>query len=202
MFFNKIKFILILLLLYQTPLYSKSTSFEDFNPGTLSNYFSGIVAFENKDNSKSLDFFNTSKVLLNKHEPYFKRYIYTLVLENKINEAINIIKHKKNRNDLQLFESYLLLTIDSLKKNNFTEAFDYLSKTKEEFNETLNSIKRQVNQCAPHALTLTKNIIRPRNEIDIDLSAKIFADCIESEEGKEGIKSFFEKKKPYWAVRS
>jgi enoyl-CoA hydratase/carnithine racemase len=49
---------------------------------------------------------------------------------------------------------------------------------------------------------LTKNIIRPRNEIDIDLSAKIFAECIESEEGKEGIKSFFEKKKPYWAVRS
>ena len=79
---------------------------------------------------------------------------------------------------------------------------DYLSTTKEEFNETLNSIKRQVNQCSPHALTLTKNIIRPRNEIDIDLSAKIFAECIESEEGKEGIKSFFEKKKPYWAVRS
>lgn len=79
---------------------------------------------------------------------------------------------------------------------------DYLSKTKEEFNETLISIKRQVNQCAPRALTLTKNIIRPRSEIDVDLSAKIFADCIESEEGKEGIKSFFEKKKPYWAVRS
>ena len=127
---KKIKLILLFIILYQSPLYSKSTSFEDFNSRTLSNYFSGIVAFENKDNSKSLDFFNTSKVLLNKHEPYFKRYIYTLVLENKINEAINIIKHKKNRNDLQLFESYLLLTIDSLKKNNFKEAFDYLSKTK------------------------------------------------------------------------
>ena len=130
MFVKKIKLILVFIILYQNPLYSKSTSFEDFNSRTLANYFSGIVAFENKDNSKSLDFFNTSKVLLNKHEPYFKRYIYTLVLENKINEAINIIKHKKNRNDLQLFESYLLLTIDSLKKNNFTEAFDYLSKTK------------------------------------------------------------------------
>ncbi len=127
---KKIKLILVFIILYQNPLYSKSTSFEDFNSRTLSNYFSGIVAFENKDNAKSLDFFNTSKVLLNKHEPYFKRYIYTLVLENKINEAINIIKQKKNRNDLQLFESYLLLTIDSLKKNNFTEAFDYLSKTK------------------------------------------------------------------------
>ena len=130
MFVKKIKLILVFIILYQNPLYSKSTSFEDFNSRTLANYFSGIVAFENKDNSKSLDFFNTSKVLLNKHEPYFKRYIYTLVLENKINEAINIIKHKKNRNDLQLFESYLLLVIDSLKKNNFTEAFDYLSKTK------------------------------------------------------------------------
>ena len=127
---KKIKLILVFIILYQNPLYSKSTSFEDFNSRTLSNYFSGIVAFENKENAKSLNFFNTSKVLLNKHDPYFKRYIYTLVLENKINEAINIIKHKKNRNDLQLFESYLLLTIDSLKKNNFTEAFDYLSKTK------------------------------------------------------------------------
>ena len=127
---KKIKLILLFIILYQSPLYSKSTSFEDFNSRTLSNYFSGIVAFENKDNSRSLNFFNTSKVLLNKHEPYFKRYIYTLVLENKINEAINIIKQKKNRNKLQLFESYLLLTIDSLRKNNFTEAFDYLSSAK------------------------------------------------------------------------
>ena len=131
MFVKKIKLILIFIILYQNPLYSKSTSFEDFNSRTLSNYFSGIVAFENKDNSKSLNFFNTSKALLNKHEPYFKRYIYTLVLENKINEAINIIKQKKNGNELQFFESYLLLTIDSLKRNNFTKAFDYLSRTKE-----------------------------------------------------------------------
>ena len=62
---KKIKLILVLIILYQNPLYSKSTSFEDFNSRTLSNYFSGIVAFENKDNSKSLDFFNTSKVSAN-----------------------------------------------------------------------------------------------------------------------------------------
>ena len=130
MSFKKFKIILIFVILYQNPLYSKSISFEDFNSRTLSNYFSGIVAFENKENAKSLNFFNTSKVLLNKHDPYFKRYIYTLVLENKINEAINIIKQKKNRNELQFFESHLLLTIDSLKKNNFTKAFDYLSRAK------------------------------------------------------------------------
>ncbi len=127
---KKIKLILIFIILYQNPLYSKSTSFKDFNSRTLSNYFSGIVAFENKENAKSLDFFYTSKVLLNKHEPYFKRYIYTLVIENKINEAINIIKQKKNINELQFFESHLLLIIDSLKKNNFKKAFDYLLRTK------------------------------------------------------------------------
>ena len=130
MFLKKIKLILIFIILYQNPLYSKSTSFNDFNSRTLSNYFSGVIAFENKDNSKSLDFFNTSKVLLNKHKPYFKRYLYSLVLENKINEAINIIKQKKNRNEPQFFESYLLLTIDSLKRNNFTKAYDYLTDIK------------------------------------------------------------------------
>ena len=130
MFLKKIKLILIFIILYQNPLYSKSTSFNDFNSRTLSNYFSGVIAFENKDNSKSLDFFNTSKVLLNNHKPYFKRYLYSLVLENKINEAINIIKQKKNRNEPQFFESYLLLTIDSLKRNNFTKAYDYLTDIK------------------------------------------------------------------------
>ena len=131
MLIKKIKLILIFVLLYQNPLYSKSTSFNDFNSRTLSNYFSGVIAFENKDNSKSLDFFNASKVLLNNHKPYFKRYLYSLVLENKINEAINIIKQKKNRNEPQFFESYLLLTIDSLKRNNFTKAYDYLTDIKE-----------------------------------------------------------------------
>ena len=128
MILKKIKLILIFIILYQNPLYSKSTSFKDFDSKTVSKYFSGIVAFENNDNSKSLDFFNTSKILLNKHKPYLKRYVYSLVLENKISEAINIIKKHKNEN--QFFESYLLLTIDSLKRDNFTKAYYYLSESK------------------------------------------------------------------------
>ena len=65
MFLKKISFILAILLIYQSPLYSKSTSFNNFNSKNLSNYFSGIVAFENKENSLALDFFNSSKNLLN-----------------------------------------------------------------------------------------------------------------------------------------
>ena len=128
MYFKNIKFFLIIVLLYQNPLHSKSASFDDFDSKNLSKYFSGIVAFENKNNSKALNFFNTSKILLNKHEPYLKRYVYSLVLENKINQAINVIKQNKNKSEF--FEKYILLTIDSLRRNDFSKALDYISKTK------------------------------------------------------------------------
>ena len=109
MFLKKIKFILILLLFYQTPLYSKSNSFEDFDSRNLSKYFSGIVAFGNKNNSIALDFFNSTKVLTNTHDPYLKRYIYSLVLEEKVSQAINVIKQNKDKNNTAFFDAYLLL---------------------------------------------------------------------------------------------
>ena len=115
MFFKKIKLILIVFLLYQTPLHSKSTSFNDFNSKNFSKYFSGIVAFENKDKSKALDFFNSSKILINKHDPYLKRYFYSLVLENKVAQAINLVKSNKDKTNVKFFDAYLLLILDSLK---------------------------------------------------------------------------------------
>ena len=119
---------MILFLLYQNPLHSKSASFDDFDSKNLSKYFSGIVAFENNDNSEALNFFNTSKVLLKRHEPYLKRYVYSLVLENKVNQAINVIK--QNKNNSEFFEKYLLLTIDSLRRDDFSKALNYISETK------------------------------------------------------------------------
>ena len=125
---KKIKLILIIILAYQTPLYSKSNSFKDFNSKNLSKYFSGIVAFENKDNSTALDFFNSSKILINKHDPYLKRYIYSLVLENKVSQAINVIKNNKDKKNTNFFDAHLLLILDSLKKNDFDKANLYLKK--------------------------------------------------------------------------
>ncbi len=128
MLIKKIKFILILLLFYQNPSYSKSTSFDHFDSKNLSKYFSAIVAFENKNNEKALNFFNISKVLLDKHGPYLKRYIYSLVLANKVNQAINIVK--ENKNESLSFETYLLLIIDSLKRDDFEKAYYYAAKSK------------------------------------------------------------------------
>jgi len=126
MLLKKINLIFILVLLYQTPLYSKSTSSNDINSKNLSKYFSGIVAFQNKDNSKALDYFNSSKILINKHDPYLKRYIYSLVLANKIPQAINVIKSNKDKKDLNFFDAHLLLILDYLNKNQMEQAYEYL----------------------------------------------------------------------------
>ena len=128
MFQKKIIFILISLLLYQTPLQSKSSSFNEINSKNLSKYFSGIVAYDNKNNLDALKFFNSSKILINKHDPYLKRYINSLVLENKVSQAINVIKNNKYKDNSNFFEAYLLLILDSLKKNDFDDANNKLKK--------------------------------------------------------------------------
>ncbi len=124
---NLIKLVFIFGLLYQTPIFSKSTSFKDFNSRNVSNYFSGIIAYENQNNSKALKFFNLSKVLLNKHDSYLKRYVNSLVLDNKVLQAINVIKNNGTKDNADFYEAYLILTIDSLKKNNFNDADEYLT---------------------------------------------------------------------------
>jgi len=128
--FNKLmKLFVILGLLYQTPGYSKSASFNEFNSRDLTNYFSGIVAFENQNNFDALKFFNASKVLLNKHDSYLKRYVYSLVLEDKVAQAINIIENNSNKSNLEFFDAYILLITNSLKKNNFEKAEKFLNQS-------------------------------------------------------------------------
>ncbi len=118
-----LKLTLILLIFYQNPSYSKSTTFDNLNSNNISNYFSGIVANENKNNTEALRFFNLSKVLLNQHDPYLKRYVTTLVLEKKVPQAINMIKRNKGKENTNFFDAHLLLILDSLKKNDIEKAY-------------------------------------------------------------------------------
>ena len=126
MFNILVKVLALLLLFYQTHVYSKSTSFDDINSKDLTNYFSGIIAYENRENTEALKFFSASKVLINKHNSYLKRYVNSLVLENKVAQAINIIKNNNNKDNIDFFNAYILLVIDSLKKNDFKKAQEYL----------------------------------------------------------------------------
>ena len=127
MVLKNIKFILIVLLFYQNTLFTKSNSFEKIDSKNLSKYFSGIVAFGNKKNSEALDFFNSSKILINAHDPFLKKYVSSLVLENKVLQAIQIIKQNYENENIDFFDSYLLLIIDSLKKNELDIAYEYIS---------------------------------------------------------------------------
>ena len=127
MVLKNIKFILIVLLFYQNTLFTKSNSFEKIDSKNLSKYFSGIVAYGNKKNSEALDFFNSSKILINAHDPFLKRYVSSLVLENKVLQAIQIIKQNYENENIDFFDSYLLLIIDSLKKNELDIAYEYIS---------------------------------------------------------------------------
>ncbi len=129
MFLKFLKLVLLIFISYQTPLYSKSATFNDFNSRDLSNYFSGIVAFENQDNYEALKFFNLTKVLINKHDSYLKRYVNSLVLDNKVPQAINVLNNNANKSNSDFYDAYIILIIDSLKKNNFKKADEYLTQS-------------------------------------------------------------------------
>ncbi len=132
---KKLIIIIISVLLYQSSSLSKSTSLDEISSKNLSKYFSGIIAFENNNNSLALDFFNSSKILMNRHEPYLEKFVITLVLEDKVTQAINFIKTNNQEENTKFFEAYILLILDSLKKNNINKADEILGKIPKKFIE-------------------------------------------------------------------
>jgi hypothetical protein len=122
------KFILILLI-YQSPLYSKSKTLNEFNSLDLSNYFSGVVAYENKSNFEALKFFKKSKFLIKQHNSYLERYVYSLVLEGKVQHATSQIKQNLTENNSNFFEAHLMLALDSLKKKNYEKSKQHLQRS-------------------------------------------------------------------------
>lgn len=64
-------------------------------------------------------------------------------------------------------------------------------------------VLEQIALCAPGANAVTKSIVfestrRPRAEA-LDFASRGFADCMLSDEGREGVAAFVEKRKPRWA---
>jgi tetratricopeptide (TPR) repeat protein len=121
--------LVLIILLYQSPLYSKSKTLNDINSRDLSNYFSGIVAYENNNNSDALKFFQSSKFLIKQHNSYLEKYIYSLVLEGKVQQAAGEIKQNLTENNSNFFEAYLVLALDSLKKKKYKKSKEYLQKS-------------------------------------------------------------------------
>ena len=109
-------FFCFLLLFCNTPLYSKNNNKNNFISKNLSSYFSAITAYDNQKNSIALKYFNSSKSLINIHEPYLEKYIFSLVMDGKIDLAIKYVYINKDKKSSDFFEAYLLLIIDNIKK--------------------------------------------------------------------------------------
>ena len=130
---NFFKFVLIFLF-FQYPLYSKNKTFNEVNSRNLYNYFSGIIAYNNQDNLKALNFFRSSNFLIKEHDSYLEKYIYSLVLEGKVQQATNKIKQNLTANNSNFFEAHLILALDSLKKKNYKKSREHLNQSSTHIN--------------------------------------------------------------------
>ena len=134
--FNNILKILVLLIIFSiNPSYSKIENNTDFKVKNLSSYFSALVSFENQQNQESLKFFFSSRPLIHFHEPYLRRYLNSLVQDGKIKKAANELKAISNEKSKDFFEAYLLLYLDSIKRQDYNKGEEYLKKL-EAFKET------------------------------------------------------------------
>ena len=125
---KKLKLILfIVFFIYQTSALSKTTDENDFNPKYLSSYLSAIISQNNKESDDAVKHFNSSKILINKHEKYLKKYVITLTVNGQVQKSINIIKKNRGQNNSKFFEAKLLLLIDNFKKREFDQNIELLN---------------------------------------------------------------------------
>ncbi len=80
---------------------------------------------------------------------------------------------------------------------------DYVVDDEAGYDAILKTLKKGIYKCAPGAIGLTKEILMATQHLDReaqkDFAAEKFADAITSDEGREGIASFVQKRKPNWA---
>ena len=112
-------FCFIILILYQTNLYSKAANEKEFNQKYLSNYLSALLSFDNQKNNDALKFFESSKLLIQSHDNFLQEYIFSLLLDGQVKKAINQLKYSNNSIGGDFFEGNLLLILDSLNKKKF-----------------------------------------------------------------------------------
>ena len=125
---KKLKLILFLVFfIYQTSSFSKTTDERDFNPKYLSNYLSALISHNSED---SVNYFNSSKILINEHQVFLEKYIKALIVNGHIQKSINIIKQNRDQENSQFFEAKLLLLIDNFKKKKFNQNIKILEELK------------------------------------------------------------------------
>ena len=173
---KKICFFLIIFL-YQTFSYAKTTENIEFNHKYLSNYFSAIISINNQDDKDSLKYLNNTKSLVKTHESYLENYLISLVLNNKIDIAFNKAIQLKV-NETNFFEAKVLLALNSINKKDFSNAMLTLEQMDEVPLDTLELIIKETLKDYLDTITFKK---MDKNEDvqfgEIDKIKKIFQSC-------------------------
>ncbi len=96
----------------------------------VSNYFSGVILLNDDQYEDSLKYLKKLDGLERNHPSYSIKYLYTLVNSGNLKEAFKYAIKLENQ-ELDSFESQLLLGIFYLKNSNNDKALKYFSKAKE-----------------------------------------------------------------------
>ena len=128
-FFNFVSKILLytfILLGICNSSYSKINDF-NYDAKNISNYFSGLISFNDSDYKNSQKFFKKLNNFEDKSLKYSSKFIYSLINLGKYNEALQYSKKLENKNQSN-FESNLFLGLNEFKTKNYDKAEFYFNK--------------------------------------------------------------------------
>ena len=129
---------------------------------SISNYFSGIISFDNFDYETSQVFFKKMDKNETKNEKYSSMHIQSLINLEKYQEAYKYSKKLEKMNQSN-FNSNLFLGIYQFKSNNFAKAKNYFDRLKLKNNRNL------VPEILQNSLSSWSKISNTRNQDDLDL---------------------------------
>ena len=124
--------IIIISIFFSTANAKKPNKFEKGK--YISNYFSGIILFNNNEFDGSYSFLKKLDGLEQSHDYYTTKYLFSLVNLGKLSEAFYYSK-KLEKKGLSNFESDLITGIYHLKNEEFDKAKKYFLKIKENKSE-------------------------------------------------------------------
>ena len=107
---------------------AQSKNIDKFNDGNyISNYFSGILLYNDSQYDSSSTYLRKLEGLENSHFQYSSKYLYSLINSGNFNKAY-LYSKKLERKNLSIYESDLIIGIYFLKNKNYDLAQKYFSR--------------------------------------------------------------------------
>ena len=162
--------------------YSKAPEF-NYNAKSISNYFSGLIYFDDLDFEESEKAFKKLKNFEEKSTKYSSKFMHSLINLGKYKEAHKYSKKLENKNKSN-FESNLFLGLYEFKEKNYVNAKSYFDKLENNYRHQLifEVLKMSLNSWTEIAISKDKEKIQLINMPytgyrNIVLIQKVFANC-------------------------